>query len=58
MAWNASPCSVLVGMPVLGPARCTSTMTTGVSETPARPSVSVISEKPGPEVLVIARTPA
>lgn len=41
-AWFRSPCSVLVGTPVDGPARCTFTMTTGVSTMPAIPTASVI----------------
>jgi hypothetical protein len=41
-------CSLLVGMPVEGPTRMTSTMTTGVSALTARPSDSVISAGPGP----------
>ncbi len=51
-------CSVLVGIPVEGPVRAHSITTTGISSTPARPIASVISAWPGPEVAVMARTPA
>ena len=44
-------------MPVEGPARITSTITTGISAATASPSVSTISEKPGPEVTVMAGVP-
>ena len=44
-------------MPVLGPARCTSTMTSGISVMLASPRSSIISASPGPEVAVIARWP-
>src|SRR5450759_1059896 len=52
MAIFRSPCSDLVGMPVDGPPRITSTTTTGISAEVARPSSSIISESPGPEVAV------
>ena len=45
-------------MPVEGPTRWTSTTTAGISATTASPIISVMSEKPGPEVAVIALTPA
>ena len=44
-------------MPVAGPARCTSTTTMGVSVILASPMASTISDRPGPEVAVMARTP-
>src|SRR5476651_268885 len=44
-------------MPVDGPPRCTFTITAGTSAKEARPINSVISEMPGPEVLVKARAP-
>ena len=53
-----SPCPVQVGIPVEGPGRIASTMTIGTSIMAAMPTASVISEKPPPEVAVIARTPA
>ena len=57
-AWLRSDCSVLVGMPVDGPERCASTITAGISAMPARPTSSAISERPGPDVAVIALRPA
>src|ERR1017187_10642539 len=42
-----SDCSMFVGMPVEGPPRCTSTMTSGISAMTAQPSASVLSEIPG-----------
>ena len=53
-----SPWLVRVGSPVLGPIRCTSMMTTGISAKYARPTNSDISEIPGPAVAVSARAPA
>ena len=47
-----SDCWVRVGMPVLGPARCTSTKTQGVSIMAASPTCSIISDRPGPELPV------
>src|SRR2546430_11592032 len=44
-------------MPVEGPPRCTLMITAGTSAKEARPMNSVISEMPGPEVLVKAREP-
>src|SRR5450759_1985184 len=52
-----SPWAVRVDMPVLGPTRCTSQMTRGISARLASPAYSVIRLKPGPEVEVIARSP-
>ena len=57
-AWVRSACSVLVGMPVDGPARCTSTITSGSSSITASPIVSDFSAMPGPEVTVTPRSPA
>ena len=57
-AWFKSACSVLVGMPVEGPPRCTFTITTGASIIPAIPMASVIKAKPPPEVAHMERTPA
>ena len=58
MAANRSDCSVFVGRPVAGPPRCTSQTTSGISAIHANPSPSLISEKPGPAVAVIAFLPA
>src|SRR6202011_366951 len=44
-------------MPVEGPPRCTLMITAGTSAKEARPMNSVISEMPGPDVLVKAREP-
>ena len=52
-----SACSVLVGMPVEGPPRCTLTMTSGSSAMTARPIISDLSARPGPEVVVHAMAP-
>src|SRR5439155_1369440 len=49
-AWNRSDCSAFVGMPVEGPARCESMTTSGSSVAIARPSISVFSAMPGPEI--------
>ncbi len=57
-AWKRSDCSLFVGMPVDGPPRCTFTQTSGSSAIVARPSISVLSDMPGPEVAVIAFLPA
>ena len=57
-AWNRSDCSLLVGIPVAGPPRWTLAQTRGSSAMVARPSISVISDMPGPEVAVIALRPA
>ena len=53
-----SLCSVLVGSPVAGPGLWESTTTSGISAMPASPRDSTISEKPPPELPVIARAPA
>jgi hypothetical protein len=58
MEESRSPCSTLVGSPVEGPPRCTSTTTSGISAITARPSISVLSAIPGPEVMVMAVLPA
>ena len=47
IAISRSPCSVLVGMPVDGPARCTSTMTIGSSMATASDTVSAFRSMPG-----------
>ena len=57
-AWKRSDCSLFVGFPVDGPPRCTFTMTDGTSAIAASPSISVISERPGPDVAVMDFTPA
>ena len=44
-------------MPVEGPTRITSITTSGVSDAAARPRLSIISERPGPEVAVIEGRP-
>jgi hypothetical protein len=49
MIWRRSACSTLVGMPVLGPARWTSTTTSGSSTMSARPIASDLSAIPGPD---------
>ena len=38
MTWSRSACSFFVGIPVDGPARCTSTTTSGSSTMTARPA--------------------
>ena len=53
-----SDCSVLVGRPVDGPPRWMSATTSGISAIHASPSPSLIREKPGPAVPVIAFLPA
>ncbi len=57
-AANRSDCSVLVGRPVEGPPRCTSTITSGSSAMLARPIISHFRESPGPLVAVMAFLPA
>src|ERR1700683_1283128 len=52
-----SHCWVRVGMPVEGPARCTSMITAGISAKYESPMNSCISEIPGPDVAVNARAP-
>src|SRR5216683_7356442 len=56
-AISRSACSVLVGMPVDGPARWMSQMISGSSTETARPTVSALSSMPGPDVLVTASEP-
>ncbi len=57
MTISRSACSVLVGRPVDGPARCTSITTSGSSVATARPTVSLFSATPGPEVVVTPSEP-
>ena len=57
-AASRSDCSTLVGSPVLGPPRCTSTSTSGISVITASPRNSVLSASPGPDVIVNATLPA
>ena len=57
IACSRSACSVLVGIPVEGPARCTSITTRGSSTTTASPSASLFSASPGPLVPVSASEP-
>src|SRR5712691_5558989 len=52
-----SPCSWRVGMPVLGPARWYSVITTGTSLIEAQPIPSIMRENPGPDVAVAERVP-
>ncbi len=52
IASSRSAASVFVGMPVEGPARCTSTITIGSSMITARPRVSAFKSMPGPLVPV------
>ena len=58
MAISRSACSVLVGMPVLGPARWTFRTTSGNSVMTAKPSDSDFNDKPGPLVPVMPTAPA
>ena len=58
MLLRRSDCSTLVGMPVEGPARWTSTITSGSSVEIARPMASPLRAMPGPEVPVMPRLPA
>ena len=58
IAISRSAASVLVGMPVEGPARWTSTTTSGSSSATARPIVSDFRSMPGPLVAVTPRWPA
>ena len=57
IACSRSACSVLVGMPVDGPARWTSTTISGSSRDTPRPIVSAFSASPGPDVDVTASEP-
>ncbi len=58
IASRRSDCSVLVGRPVDGPPRCTSTTTSGSSRLIARPSASDLRSRPGPLVAVTPSWPA
>ena len=53
-----SPWAGSVGRPVDGPPRMTSTMTHGICAMVAKPIISCIRVKPGPEVAVSAFLPA
>jgi len=53
-----SDCSTLVGKPVDGPPRWTSTITSGTSAMTAQPSASLFREIPGPLEPVTATRPA
>ena len=57
MDCSRSACSVLVGRPVDGPPRCTSTTSSGSSSATAREIVSDFSETPGPDVVVTPSAP-
>ena len=57
IASRRSACSVFVGIPVEGPARCTSTMIIGSSMITASPIVSAFRSTPGPLVPVTASWP-
>ncbi len=56
-AMSRSACSVLVGMPVDGPARWMSQMISGSSTETASPIVSILSVMPGPEVVLTPSAP-
>jgi hypothetical protein len=58
IAASRSDCSTLVGRPVLGPPRCTSTTTSGISAMIESPRNSVFNANPGPDVIVNATFPA
>ncbi len=57
-ACMTSPWAGSVGRPVEGPPRITSTMTQGICAMVAKPIISCIRLKPGPEVAVSALAPA
>jgi len=57
MACSRSACSVLVGIPVDGPARWTSMITSGSSVITARLIISCFSASPGPDVVVTPSAP-
>ena len=57
IACSRSDCSVLVGSPVEGPPRCTSTTSSGSSVITASPIVSAFSATPGPDVVVTPSAP-
>src|SRR5258708_19703622 len=56
-AIRRSACSVLVGMPVDGPARWMSQITSGSSTETASPIVSAFRHMPGPEVVATPSAP-
>src|SRR5215204_6560279 len=56
-ACSRSACSVLVGSPVDGPPRWTSTTSSGSSSATASPIVSDLSAIPGPDVVVTPSAP-
>ena len=56
-ACSKSPCSVLVGIPVDGPARWMSHTISGSSRETPRPIVSALSRMPGPDVVVTPSDP-
>src|SRR6266700_8233389 len=56
-AISRSACSVLVGMPVDGPARWMSQTISGSSTETARPIVSALRHMPGPDVVVTPSAP-
>ncbi len=58
ITWSKSACSVLVGMPVDGPARWMSHTISGSSVITPSPMVSAFNAIPGPEVVVTPRWPA
>ena len=57
IACSRSACSGLVGIPVEGPARCTSTTTSGSSVMTAKPMASDLRLMPGPDVVVTPSEP-
>ena len=57
IACSRSACSVLVGRPVEGPPRWMSQTTSGSSSEMARPIVSALSARPGPDVVVTPIAP-
>jgi len=54
---SKSPCSGFVGMPVDGPARCTSTIKSGNSSMTPSPTVSDFKTMPGPAEVVTPSEP-
>ena len=57
MTLSRSPCSGFVGMPVAGPARWMSRMTSGSSSVTASPIASCLSTIPGPLEVVTPSEP-
>ena len=57
IACSKSACSVLVGSPVDGPPRCTSTTMSGSSSMTPSPIASLFNATPGPDVVVTPRLP-